>query len=74
MPSNQGFKDYVIFIDDSSRYTWLYPLKKKSEFYECFLKFQRFVENHSERKIKTFQSEGGGEFNSYFFLKSFKSM
>lgn len=65
--SNQCFKYYVILIDDSSRYTCLYRLKKKSEFYECFLKFQRFVENHFERKIKTFQSDDGCEFKSRAF-------
>ena len=42
--SSQHMKYYVIFVDDHSRYTWIYPLKKKSEFFEVFLKFQKMVE------------------------------
>ena len=29
--SNEGYKYYVHFIDDYCRYTWIYPLKGKSE-------------------------------------------
>ena len=36
--------------------------EEKSDFFECFLKFQRLVETQLERNIKTFQSDGGGEF------------
>lgn len=38
--SFQEMKYYAIFVDDFSRFTWLHPLKKKSEFYNTFLKFQ----------------------------------
>ena len=65
--SSQKFQFYVIFVDDYTRYTWLYPLKNKSNFYTCFLKFQALVENHFDRKIKIFQSDGGGEFTSKEF-------
>lgn len=70
--SNQRFRFYVIFIDDYSRFTWLYPLKRKSEFFDCFRKFQKFVENQFDRKIKIFQCDEGGEFNSTFFLEHIK--
>ena len=43
--STQGYKYYAVFIDDHTRYTWLYPLRRKSDFFECFLKFQNLVEN-----------------------------
>ena len=43
VPSNLGYKYYVIFVDDHSRFTWLYPLKLKSYFYHTFLQFQKFV-------------------------------
>lgn len=29
--SKHGFKYYIIFLDDFSRYTWIFPLKAKSE-------------------------------------------
>ena len=57
----------MIFVDDYTRYTRLYSLRSKYDFFSCFLKFQVFVEKHFDRKIKTFQSDGGGEFISIAF-------
>ena len=37
--SNQSFRYYAIFIDDSFQFTWLYPLKRKSNFLDCFINF-----------------------------------
>ena len=34
--SVQNYKYYVIFVDDHTRYTWLYTLKKKSNFFNPF--------------------------------------
>jgi hypothetical protein len=65
--SNSGFKYYVIFIDDHSRYTWLYPLHTKSEVYECFIKFKLLVEKQFSSSIKQLQSDGGGEYTSLHF-------
>ena len=62
--STQGFRFYAVFVDQYSRYTWLYPLRMKSEFFSVFLSFQKMVECQLECKIKTFQSDGGGEFTS----------
>ena len=42
--SNQGFRYYVIFVDDFSQFSWIYPLKHKSDFYKIFMKFQAMVE------------------------------
>jgi hypothetical protein len=37
--SISGYKYHVIFIDDFSRSTWIYPLLHKSELFEHFVKF-----------------------------------
>lgn len=66
--SHQGFHHYAIFVDDCTRFSWLYPMKRKSGFYDCFLKFQKLVENHFERKIRIFQCDNAGEFTSNFFV------
>lgn len=66
--SPQGFRYYVIFIDNFSRFTWLYPLKLKSDFYSVFLLFQQMAENIFQHKIAYFQCDGGGEFISNKFL------
>jgi hypothetical protein len=58
--SISGFKYYVVFIDDWSRFTWIYPLHRKSEVFENFIKFKLLVENQFSTKIKQIQSDGGG--------------
>lgn len=50
--SNLGFHYYVTFVDDCSRFTWLYPLRQ-SEVYDCFCAFQALVERLFDRKIRS---------------------
>ena len=50
----QGFRFYAVFVDHFSRFTWLYPLKMKSEFFSVFISFQTFVEQQLDCKIKLF--------------------
>jgi hypothetical protein len=45
IPSLGGSLYYVSFIDDFSRKTWLYFLKKKSEVFKKFKEFKALVEN-----------------------------
>ncbi|KAH9725758.1 retrovirus-related pol polyprotein from transposon RE2 [Citrus sinensis] len=40
-----GYKDYISFVDDYSRYTWIYPLKLKSDALAVFKLFKLQVEN-----------------------------
>ena len=66
--SVQGFKYYALFVDDFTRFSWLYPLKQKSDFVRCFILFHKLVEKQHDKSIKVFQSDGGGEFSSKDFL------
>ncbi|KAJ0105808.1 hypothetical protein Patl1_18655 [Pistacia atlantica] len=43
--SLSGCRYYVLFIDDFSWFTWLYPIQNKSDVYACFLKFKVLIEN-----------------------------
>jgi len=61
IPSMSGFKYYVIFVDDYSRYTWFYPLQNKSDVYSCFVKFKVLVENQFSCQIRQLQTDGGGD-------------
>ena len=65
--STLGFTYYVLFIDDYSRFTWLYPLKFKFDFFDVFIQFQKFVENQHSARIKIFQSDCGTEFTNNCF-------
>ena len=45
VPSLGGSLYYVSFINDFSRNTWLYFLKKKSEVFSKFKEYKALVEN-----------------------------
>ena len=57
----------VSFIDDYSRNTWIYFLKRKDEIFEKFKEFKSLVENLSQKNIKILRSDNGGEFTSNEF-------
>ena len=51
-----GFHYFMTFIDDLSRYGYIYSMKHKSETFEKFKEFQSEVENHHNKKIKFLRS------------------
>jgi hypothetical protein len=60
---------YISFVDDFSRFTWIYFLKYKSEVFQKFHEFQKMVERQFDRKILAMQTDWGGEYqklNSFF--------
>eukprot|EP00253_Pinus_taeda_P026116 PITA_26116 len=65
---------YVSFIDDFSRNTWIYFLKKKSEVFDRFKEFKALVENQTEKKIKVLRTDNGGELSAARNLKNFVSV
>jgi hypothetical protein len=60
--SVNGNKYYVCFVDDFSKFTWLYPITAKSDVFAIFQNFKLHVERFFDTKIKAFQSDWGGEF------------
>ncbi|KAI0492615.1 hypothetical protein KFK09_026891 [Dendrobium nobile] len=68
--STCGFHFFVIFVDDYSRYTWLFPIIHKSDVTATFITFTKFIENQTNYTIKTLRTDGGTEFNNYS-MKSF---
>ena len=42
----------------------IYFLKNKVEVFNKFKEFKALIENHTEKNIKTFRSDNGGEFTS----------
>jgi hypothetical protein len=58
---------YVSFIDDFSRNTWIYFLRKKSEAFDRFKEFKAHVENQTEKRIKVPRTDNGREFCEYEF-------
>ena len=62
-----GGEYFVTFLDDHTRYVWVYILKQKSEVFRCFREWKALVEKSSGRKIKIFRSDNGGEYTSTEF-------
>ena len=62
-----GYRYFLTFTDDLSRYGYIYLMKHKSETFEKFKEFQSEVENHRNKKIKFLRSDRGGEYLSYEF-------
>ncbi|KAM2234356.1 hypothetical protein EV2_013133 [Malus domestica] len=67
--SIEGFRYYVLFVDDYSRYSWIFPMKNKSEVFEIFVQFKAKVENMFNTSIKTLQCDEGGEYKSHCFQR-----
>lgn len=59
-----GSKYFVSFIDDYSRYCWVYPIKEKSSVFETFKKWLVMVERQLELKLQVLRSDNGGEYVS----------
>ena len=62
--SYDGYKYFVLFIDDKSRATWLYLLKSKTEVISVFQEFHNMVINQFDAKIKSFRTDNGTEYTS----------
>jgi len=65
--ARDGYRYFITFTDDLSRYGHVYLMKHKSEAFEKFKEFQNKVENQLDRKIKALRSDRGGEYLSNEF-------
>jgi len=62
-----GYRYWVTFIDDYSRYKFVFPIKKKSEVLQTFKNFKVYAENQSGHHIKTLCDDKGGQYMSNEF-------
>ena len=53
---------YVSFIDDYSKFVWIYLLHQKYEVFQYFKDFQNLVERQFNTKIQAMQTDWGGEY------------
>ena len=67
------FKYFVTFIDDFSRFTWVYLLHSKSDVLNAFQFFLSYVEIQFSKCIKTLYSNSGGEYVSNNFQPFLKT-
>jgi hypothetical protein len=71
-PSLSGSEYFVTFIDDHSRYSWVYFIKHKSEVFSKFCEWKSMIENATGQRVKTIRSDNGGEYTSNQFQKFLK--
>ena len=64
-----GFEYFVTFIDDYSRYGYIYLLHRKFEAFKKFKKFLTEAEKQLDKNIKLFWSDRGDEYLSSDFDK-----
>ena len=67
-----GNRYYLTFVDDYSRKSWVYLLKEKREVLKYFKLWKAVAEKQSEKKLKIFRTDRGGEYLSTEF-KTFLS-
>ncbi|KAH9727210.1 retrovirus-related pol polyprotein from transposon RE1 [Citrus sinensis] len=65
LPSLNGYRYYISFVDDYSRYCWIFPLTLKSESLDTFKYFKTLVEKQFGYTLKTLQSDWEGEYRSF---------
>ncbi|CAL8132317.1 unnamed protein product [Prunus armeniaca] len=62
VPTIEGHRYFITFIDDFSRFCYIYLIQNKSSAFEVFKVFKTEVENQLELKIKVLRSDRGGEY------------
>ena len=65
--SHAHYKYFVTFIDDFSRFTWVYFLWAKGEVFSVFQRFLTLLETQFSTSIKVLRSDSGGEYMSNEF-------
>ena len=56
--------NYVTFIDDATRKTWIYCIQNKSIVFDTFKKWKAFVEIMTGKKLKCLRLDNGDEYCS----------
>ena len=64
------FHYYIVFVNYFTKYTWLYPLKNKSDVPSIFIQFKSIVKKFFNSTIKTVYTDGSGEATSLGHLLS----
>ena len=68
-----GAEYFLSFIDDKTRYVWVYFLQTKGEVYKKFLEWKAMVELATEKRLKAIRTDNGGEYTSRKFQEYLKT-
>ena len=59
----------MIFVDDKSKFTWAYFIRRKRDVFEYFKEFKIKVEKQTGKYIKILRSDHSGEYTSGAFKR-----
>ena len=62
-----GSRYFVIFVDDFSRYTWIYLFKNCYELSQIYRDFTKMIETRFSKPIKVFRSDNSQEYKAHEF-------
>lgn len=65
LPSLNGNRYYMSFVDAYSKFTWIFPINSKSDALSTFITLKHLVEKQLDASIKAIQTDWGGEFRSF---------
>ena len=67
IPTQGGSRYFVIFVDDFSRYTWIYLFKNRSKLSQICRDFTKMIETQFSKPIKVFRSDNAQEYKAHEF-------
>ena len=62
-----GSRYFIIFVDDFSRYTWIYLFKNRFELYQIYHDFIKMIETRFSKPIKVFRFDNAQEYKAHEF-------
>ena len=65
--SINDFRYYLVFIDEFSKFTWVYLLQHKSDVFDVFKYFKAYIETQLNTQNQILRTDGGGEYTSNAF-------
>ncbi len=74
--SEDSFSDcnyFVTFVDHSTNYCTVYPIKSKTEVFSKFVEFKNYIEKQTNLKLKVLRSDNGLEYCNTNFNEYCKS-
>ena len=62
--ASNSFRFYLVFVDEFTKFTWVYLLKHKSDTFQVFSQFRAMIETQFSLPIKILRTDCGSEFLS----------
>ena len=62
--TSNSFRFYLVFVDEFTKFTWVYLLKHKSDTFQVFTQFRAMIDTQFSLPIKILRTYCGGEFIS----------